>query len=194
MADRAKWSRRLQTAGWVLVLAWAAAALWLDRWGAQHTVAQQTHDAIIVLGCRVDADGRASTCLRARAERAADLFHAGVAPRIVTTGGLGDNTVCEADAAAEVLLAHGVPTSAIVRESTSSSTEQNAERTAELLGPTSVVIVSDGYHLLRASRVFARRFVDVDVVAADAHEPSARWFGAMREVVALLAYAAAGRL
>jgi uncharacterized SAM-binding protein YcdF (DUF218 family) len=178
----------------VAAVSWCSAAVALDRHGAAQSPAGSHGDAIVVLGCRVGDDGYASAALAARARRAAELYHRGVAPRIVTTGGVGAGDVAEADAAAEVLERLGVPDEAIVRERRSTSTHGNAIEAAALLGPARVVIVSDAYHLFRARRVFARAFTEVDAVPSEPDDGSVRVVGALREVAAVAVYAARGRL
>src|SRR5688572_22368796 len=54
--------------------------------GTRLSAGEGPADAIVVLGASVLPGGVASGSLRARAEGAAALWHAGGAPRIVTTG------------------------------------------------------------------------------------------------------------
>lgn len=109
-------------------------------------------DAIIVLGA-AQFDGRPSKILAARLDHAIDLYHRGIAPFIVVTGGNqpGDRFT-EASAAAAYLHQHGVPESAIKREVTSRTSWQSLEAAARFLKNdhlTHVVLVSDPYHMAR---------------------------------------------
>lgn len=114
-------------------------------------------DAIVVLGSRVYPGGMAGPALRRRARHAAALYQQGFAPHIVCSGGLGADPPTEAEVACAFVEQLGVPTSAIVLETQAHSTEENALYTAAIAyerGWSSLLIVSDGYHLLRATFLF----------------------------------------
>ena len=183
----------------VLLSAWVIAAVVVDARGATSCAASDRFDAIVVLGCRVWPDGSPSDSLRRRARLAAELFHAGHAPRVITTGGVGEGTTrSEADAAASVLTELGVPRDRIALEERSTSTEENARFAAETdLGSASrarrVLVVTDRPHALRAGLVFRRHFESVATAGA-IPVPTARARGALREVPVLAWYAARGWL
>lgn len=72
------------------------------------------------------------------AEHAADLFHRGLAPRVVLSGGFGVRKASpwvksEAEMFAEVMVQRGVPESALLLESRSTNTGENVRFTRELL-------------------------------------------------------------
>ena len=173
-----------------------AAAL-LDRYGRCGAIdranARAPFDAIVVLGCRVFPDGRPSLSLERRARRAAELFHEGLARRLVTTGGLGDAPITEAAAAARIARSMGVPEEALVREGASTTTRENAMESARIIGGGRVLLVTDSYHVFRAERVFRRHF-DVAIGVGALGPRHARLRGALREVVAVTSYAARGLL
>ena len=108
-------------------------------------------DAIVVLGA-AQYDGRPSPQLAARLDHVVVLWDRGLAPLVVTTGGKrpGDRFT-EAQASANYLTAHGVPSSAIEQVvGTTSYGELVAAR--DLLrskGLRRVLLVSDPYHSLR---------------------------------------------
>jgi uncharacterized SAM-binding protein YcdF (DUF218 family) len=179
----------------LLVLAgWCAAAATLAWYGKRSPAPADRFDAIVVLGCRVMPSGRPSVALAERTRRAIELFHAGHAPRIVFTGGIGDAPVAEAEAAAAIAREHGVPDDAIVIESRSTSTEENARFARELVDAKTVLLVTDAHHVLRAERVFARYFERVRGAGTTNPHVWPRIRGSMREVVALAGYAALGRV
>ena len=174
--------------------AWLAAAIVLEVVGAREPPSRAerpTWDAIVVLGCRVSRDGAPSLAMRRRVGYAVELFQQGRAPRIVMTGGRGeDEPVSEASVAAKVAEALGVPREAILIEEESQSTEQNAEYARRALGPGEVLVVSDAYHVTRGARVFGRYFDEVDGTGIR----GAPLGGALREVAAIAIYALLGRL
>src|SRR3954469_8813970 len=87
-------------------------------WMASRRDEARPSDAIVVLGA-AQYDGRPSKVLAARLDHAYDLYQAGIAPKIVVTGGrrTGDRFT-EATAAATYLHRRGVPDNAILRETT----------------------------------------------------------------------------
>ena len=115
--------------------------------------------AIVVLGA-AQYNGRPSPVLRARLDHARELYMAGLAPRIVVTGGTreGDRE-SEASVGGRYLAARGVPWSALVVLPEGRSTEGSIRSltrwgTAEAV--SSFLLVSDPFHMLRL-RLEARR-------------------------------------
>ncbi|HET8786856.1 MAG TPA: YdcF family protein [Candidatus Limnocylindrales bacterium] len=113
-------------------------------------------DAIVVMGA-AQYDGRPSPVFAARLDHAIELYHAGVAPRLIVTGGKreGDRTT-EAASARGYAIAHDVPAEAILGEDTSRTTLQSIRRVAALMhteGLGSAVFVSDPSHMLRVLRM-----------------------------------------
>jgi len=133
-------------------------------------------DAIVILGCRVDPNGRASAALRRRLDCGIRLFEEGAAPLLVLSGG-GAGNVPEAEAMRRVALARGVPEAALLSEPVSRDTFENARETAQLLrscGRFSVLLVSDRAHLPRATLLF--RLAGLRVAGwAGVRPPSLRW-------------------
>lgn len=114
-------------------------------------------DAVVVLGA-AQYDGRPSPQLAARLDHVVELYQAGRAPLIVTTGGkrAGDRFT-EAEASAAYLQDRGVPADIILEETTGHSTWQSLSGVAAILrerGMDTVLLVSDPYHMLR-SRLIA---------------------------------------
>lgn len=128
-------------------------------------------DVIIVLGAGLRRDGRPGPALTRRAEEGARLYRDGYATNVICTGAIprfADRA--EAEGCAEVLRANGVPDSAIVLETRSRSTEENAAYSLELMnerGWQSALVVSDGYHLLRARWIFAEQGLEAYTVPAE---------------------------
>ncbi|NDV01817.1 YdcF family protein [Pseudoroseicyclus tamaricis] len=118
----------------------------------------------LVLGSANRPDGPSPNLLR-RARHGAQLWHEGRVQALVGTGGVGGGTESEAEAIARVLMAEGVPDSAIRQEREARDTLENIRLSLPLLrelGATEVLIVSDAVHCPRA------------VMTARAHGLSAR--------------------
>src|SRR5262249_46951594 len=93
------------------------------------------------------------------------LYKAGVAPRLLLSGG-GRQAIPEAEVMRQLALSAGVPSSALLIEPRSRTTLENATESARLLcadGPRTVVLVTDSYHALRARLLF--RMAGVAVLA-----------------------------
>ena len=141
-----------------------------------------------MLGCRLAADDRPSERLRRRVARAVELYRAGAAPALVLSGG-GTGPVSEAESMRDLALAAGVPEGALLCESDSRNTVENAVNTARLLGQRGlgrVILVSDGTHLPRAALLF--RLAGIEVVGragVPAHSPHRTFLAACYEFGAL---------
>ena len=110
-------------------------------------------DAIVVLGA-AQYNGQPSPVFEARLGKAKRLYDAGVARRIVTTGGgqAGD-AYTEAEAGDRWLVENGVPASATVAVGRGNDTLGSLRAVADVAGKhgiESAVIVSDPWHSLRA--------------------------------------------
>lgn len=109
-------------------------------------------DAIVVLGA-AQYNGRPSPVFRARLDHAAALYHRGLAPLVIVTGGIGaGDSLSEAAVGRGYLIAAGLPDSAVAEESAGRSSAPSLRAAAEELrrrGVRRVILVSDGFHLLR---------------------------------------------
>jgi uncharacterized SAM-binding protein YcdF (DUF218 family) len=120
--------------------------------------AAATAAAIVVLGA-AHYNGAPSPVFRARLDHAADVWRRGLAPRVIVAGGTAaGDTVSEAEAGRRYLLHAGLPDSAVWAEPTGRSSEVALRAVARRLPADArrVVLVSDGFHLLRLA-VIARR-------------------------------------
>jgi uncharacterized SAM-binding protein YcdF (DUF218 family) len=125
-------------------------------------------DALVLLGCRVEA-GRLPGPAARRVARAAAAFHDGWSTRVVVSGGRAWAGIVEADAFAAELERAGVPTSALVLERVSRTTLENARLTApilEKLGAHRVGLVSCDWHQARALWCFRRAEIAAEAVPA----------------------------
>jgi uncharacterized SAM-binding protein YcdF (DUF218 family) len=113
-------------------------------------------DVILVLGA-AEYRGRPSPVLEARLNHALWLYHQGLAPRILTTGGRGgDPTFTEGEVARAYLSKRDVPSEAILVESEGESTVHSTAASAEIMRRMSMqscIVVSDGYHIYRVKKM-----------------------------------------
>jgi len=98
----------------------------------------------------------------ARAETAIALWKQGYAPLLIFSGGSSDpQSVASAELMKRAAVAAGVPANAIAVEGASATTEENAERVAELMksrGLVSAILVTSPFHQRRAAMLFEREF------------------------------------
>ena len=119
----------------------------------------QHEDVIIVLGSGLNEDLSPNSATIRRGQRGAELWKAGYAPMIICSGGFATwSSRSEAESCAQVLRENGVPADAIILENRSRSTEENAHYSHQIMQAhdwKSALVVSDGYHLLRATWIFS---------------------------------------
>jgi uncharacterized SAM-binding protein YcdF (DUF218 family) len=136
-------------------------------------------DCLVILGASVWPGGQPSFVLRDRIERAAELYHQGVADKIICSGGVGKHPPAEAEVEKQLLVKAGVPEEKIIMEAASTSTAEQAKLIKEICdreGFNSIALVTSFYHEKRATQLFRsagfekiedarckhERFVDLD--------------------------------
>lgn len=149
-------------------------------------------DAIVVFGARAYRNGSPSQPLADRVRTACALYHQGVAPAIVFSGGPGDGDFHETDVMRSYAIAHGVPAEAIRVDTLGWSTRETVRHTLPILSSMQarrIIAVSHAYHLPRVKLAF--RQAGVQVYTVPAREPytlrAMPWLMA-REVAAFWAY------
>ena len=142
----------------VVLVAWVISMVMVDRVGRRDEA--QRADAIVVLGA-AQYVGRPSPVLRARVDHAVALWKRGLAPTLILTGGTGvGDTTSEAAVARKYAMSRGVPDRAIVVEIKGRTTSESMRAVARIMDDreqSSVILVSDPFHMLRLS-ILARRF------------------------------------
>lgn len=122
-------------------------------WQVARVDDREPADVVLVLGA-AQYGGTPSKVLEARLRHAKNLYDAGVAKHILTTGGNqpGD-TYTEAEASANWLTENGVPADAVLGVGVGNDTLGSLRAAAKAAGERgwhTVVIVSDPWHSLRA--------------------------------------------
>ena len=137
------------------------------------TDSDPSRDYLIVLGAAVYQDQPSLTLVR-RLEGALDYLETYPNSTAIVSGGMGHGeTVTEAQAMYDWLIAHGVDPARVIMEPRATSTEQNLAYSFEIIRQRGdepqghVAIVSSAYHLYRAKQLAARQGVtDAAGVAA----------------------------
>jgi uncharacterized SAM-binding protein YcdF (DUF218 family) len=124
----------------------------------------QHAEAIVVFGA-AEYDGRPSPVYRARLDHAAKLYHQGVAPLVIASGGSGgDPKFTEGVVGREYLRTLGIPDSDLIAETQGDDTATSARRIAAILRANSMnscVAVSDAYHMFRIRQMLGHEKVKV---------------------------------
>lgn len=144
-------------------------------------------DVAVVLGARVNPDGTPSLALADRVDEAVRAYRAGLARRLIMSGGVDPDTgVSEARVMRDRAVQAGVPSDVIELDENGSNTAHTAQNVARLVPHGArVLLVSHYFHLPRTALLFHRQ--SLRTYAAPAHtsrrlllEP---WF-VLREVPA----------
>lgn len=169
----------------------AGAVIWQARADEARRV-----DAIVVLGA-AQYNGRPSNVLSARLDHALELYERGFAPTIVVTGGkAAGDAYTEAESGYMYLAERGVPGSAILMETEGRDTWTTMQGVADVMRDTDIrriLLVSDGFHLLR-SELMARELGLEAYSSAAPDSPIHPWSGAelayvIRETGGIVAFA-----
>jgi uncharacterized SAM-binding protein YcdF (DUF218 family) len=156
----------LPTIALAAVCAWAGSVAYLAAQIREQSVIDEARkaDVILVLGA-AEYRGKPSPVLKARLDHALELYHRGLAPRILTTGGAGGDPVfTEGTVGRDYLIQNGVPSEAIIVEPEGESTVHSTAAAAEIMrrmGMQSCVVVSDGYHIYRVKKMLEFRGLTV---------------------------------
>lgn len=146
-----------------------------------------TADVILVLGgaTRELSPPRTTHELNEAGDRllyAKRLWEAGAAPRILVVGGgalyVGPGNIPEAESMAEILRTMGVSADAILMESRSRNTWENASNAKLLLneiGAESVILVTSALHMPRAVAIFRRLEIPIQPAPVDYLVTEADW-------------------
>jgi uncharacterized SAM-binding protein YcdF (DUF218 family) len=151
-------------------------------------------DAIVVFGA-AEYSGRPSPVLRARLDRAYDLFAHGLAPVVITTGGAGaDPSFSEGGVGRDYLMHRGIPERNLIAETLGSDTAQSAERVGVIMranGMRSCLAVSDEYHVFRIKELLQHEGMQVYVAPRAGSRPRGlgqRMMAVLREAMSYLAW------
>ncbi|GKU80853.1 YdcF family protein [Niallia sp. NCCP-28] len=121
---------------------------------------------IIVLGAKAN-EQKLSKPLKYRAETAFAYWEKNQKSQIVVTGGQGKGeTTTEAEALQNFFLKKGVPENRILVENKSTSTYENIQFAKKLFAIEEAVIVSNDFHLFRATTIAKKEGIQAYPLAA----------------------------
>ncbi|GAA5137960.1 hypothetical protein GCM10023213_15810 [Prosthecobacter algae] len=149
------------------------------------TVTTGRYDCAIVLGAAVDGT-TPSPVFQSRIDHAVTLFKTGIVSHLLFTGGSSDgDEIPESEAGKHSAMSQGIPASVIFTEDRSKTTMQNlaeAQKVMTLQRFKTAVIISDPYHLYRASRMAA----EMQITAITSATPTTRYVTLKTQIPFLL--------
>ncbi len=128
---------------------------------------QQGVDCILALGAKVMPGGAPSHMLEDRCRRAAELYHAKAAPKIIMSGDHGQIEYDEVTCMKQEAVNRDVPSSAVFMDHAGFSTYESMYRARDVFGVKKVIVVTQKYHLFRAVYIARSLGLDAYGVAAD---------------------------
>jgi uncharacterized SAM-binding protein YcdF (DUF218 family) len=126
-------------------------------------------DAIIVLGGEIEGE---------RTRKAAELYHQGIAPKLILSDGTRMSwRTMAVDEVAALAAASGVPKSGLLLEKHSRSTYENATYTKKVMleqGLDSAVVVTTDWHAKRTQMTFDKVYLGTDIALSYCGTPDSR--------------------
>jgi len=168
-------------------------------WSEGHNAKPVKSDAIVILGA-AQYNGVPSDILQARIDKAAEVFHQGLAPKIITVGGnaKGDNFT-EAGASKVTLIQDRVAKSVLASIPVGRDTLSSTVAYVNYLRAhkySSIIIVTDPYHCYRAEAEAKDLGISAScapTTTGPASIKNAGWRYILRETGAFLAYKSVGQ-
>lgn len=149
-------------------------------------------DYVIVLGAQMKKNGP-SKALKYRLDEAARYLEENSASKVIVSGGQGsDEPVSEAQGMYDYLISLGIDDERIIKEDESCNTYENLIFSAQYLDKNkdSVAIVSNNFHLFRATKIAKKAgYLDVCGIAAkgepflQANNMMREFFGIMKDFI-----------
>ena len=151
----------------------------------------QKADVAVVLGNAVQPDGQPSPRLKARLDKAVQLYRQGLFSNIIVSGGVGIEGFDEAVVMKRYLIAQGVPDNHIFVDSDGRTTYLTAQHSARLMKEnhwTSAFVISQYFHIPR-TRLALKQFGVLSIYSAHAEFYEVRdIYSTAREVVGYGSY------
>lgn len=149
---------------------------------------------LVVLGYPADGDGDPGPILKARLNKAIELYKQGHAQKIIVTGAAVDNQFVESEVMAIYCVEHGIPDKDIYIESSARNTFENARMVNGIMkekGYKKAIVVTSSFHKLRAQQFFNRVMGKTTIMTApfpDKFPLAKRMILLLKEFIILILY------
>jgi len=128
-------------------------------------------DAGVILGAAVWGGNRPSPVLRERINKGFEIYKNKNISKLVLTGGGSPNELTEAEVSRNELIKYGVDKDNLYIEKKSNSTVEQIhyirDKLYKKLNWHKIVLISDNYHLFRASEICKFNNINVDCISSD---------------------------
>ncbi|MDL4843082.1 YdcF family protein [Aquibacillus rhizosphaerae] len=117
-------------------------------------------DVGVVLGNKVELDGQPSDRLRARLDKAIDLYLENYISHVIVSGGVGKEGFDEAEVMKNYLVNEGIPTENITTDSDGYNTLMTAENANKImyqLELDTVTVITQYHHITRSKLAFEKQ-------------------------------------
>jgi vancomycin permeability regulator SanA len=121
---------------------------------------EQKADMAVILGNKVNADGTLSERLEKRLECGLHLYKSQRVNKLLVSGGLGKEGFYEGDKMKDFLTENGIPDTSIIVDNYGNNTIATVHNTLQLkdsLHFTSLIVVSQYFHVTRTKMLFRKR-------------------------------------
>ncbi|MBN2434984.1 MAG: YdcF family protein [Spirochaetes bacterium] len=150
----------------------------------------QKCDVVIVLGNKVELDGTPSKRLKARLDRAVQLYHDRLFQFIIVSGGIGKEGFDESEVMKEYLINKHVPAEFIIMDNegvNSYATALNSKRIMRQKSLKSAMIITQYFHITRTRLAFKKVGQETFSAHAEYFEPR-DFYSIFREFFAYYKY------
>jgi vancomycin permeability regulator SanA len=148
-------------------------------------------DVAVVLGNKIDSDGRPSARLQARLDKTVELYQQNFFTHILVSGGIGREGFDEAEVMKQYLIEKGIPEESILVDSAGLTTYDTARNASQLMrekGWQSAMVISQYFHITRTRLAFRRCGV-ASVYSAHAQFFEIRdFYSVFREIFGVCSY------
>ncbi len=124
---------------------------------------KQNADVAIVLGNKINEDGKPSERLKQRLDQSLTLYHENRVKQIIVSGGLGKEGFWEAEKMKQYLVENNIPTKNIIVDNYGNDTEKtvkNSIRIMNRLKLKTAITVSQYFHQTRTKQLFKKNGVE----------------------------------
>lgn len=142
------------------------------------------YDCIIVPGCGLTDDGKPKQMLRARLDRAIELYESGVSEKLLMSGDHGRVSYDEVNAMKDYAMERGIPSENIFMDHAGFSTYETMYRAKAVFQVNTACVVTQKYHLYRAVYDAVQMGIEASGTCAEQNVSVKQAYREMREIIA----------
>lgn len=143
-------------------------------------------DCVMILGAGIEDANTPSPMLKDRLDAGIELYHAGVAPKILLTGDNGSVGHNEIHVMLSYAMQAGVPEEDIFCDHAGFSTYDSMYRARDIFGVEKTIVVTQKYHEYRALYTGKKLGLEVAGVSADQEKYGGQIYRDFRECLAII--------